>query len=232
MKFNYKYIKYYFFVLLKNYLETKTSYSQHGEDLLVDRIIKPNRINTFLDIGANDGILFSNTYKFAKDGAKGICLEPSNLTFLKLRLNHLFNFRVKCLKLAISDRVGVMYLNESGYENVLSTITSYKNKGSYSIKTITLEKLLNDSCNPNSFDLVSIDVEGFEDKVLEGAGKSLHLCKIVIIEIDKIKIDDAINHPSLSNHYPAYSNGINLILLNSNFKFNNPSSLPEGFFRC
>ena len=231
MKLNLKYKKYYFSVLLKNYFETKSSYSQHGEDLLVEQIIKPNRITSFLDIGANDGVLFSNTYKFAKGGARGICLEPSNSSFLKLRLNHLLNFHVKCYKLAISDTVGKLFLNEHGYENVLSTITSYKKNGSYSVETITLEKFLRDSSNLNSFDLVSIDVEGLEDKVLEGAGNTLHQCKILILEVDKLEIETAINHPSLSKHYPAYFNGINLILLNSHYNFSKPTNIPKGFFK-
>ena len=230
MKLNLKYLRYYSSVLLKNYFETKSSYSQHGEDLLVEQIIKPNRITSFLDIGANDGVLFSNTFKFAKGGAKGICLEPSNSSFLKLRLNHLLNFDVKCYKLAISDMVGQLFLNEHGYENVLSTITSFKKNGSYSVETLTLEKFIRDSSNLNSFDLVSIDVEGLEEKVLEGAGNSLHESKILVLEVDKIEIESAINHPSLSNHYPAYSNGINLILLNTQFNFSKPTNIPKGFF--
>ena len=75
-----------------------------------------------LDIGANDGVLFSNTYKFAKGGASGICIEPSRSSYLKLKLNHIFNFQIKCLQLAISHKEEIMFLKEDGYENVLSFI--------------------------------------------------------------------------------------------------------------
>ena len=54
-----KYTKYYFNLVLKNWFSTRMSYSQHGEDILVEKIIKRGEINSFLDIGANDGVLFS-----------------------------------------------------------------------------------------------------------------------------------------------------------------------------
>ena len=41
-------------------------------------------------------------------------------------------------------------------------------------------------------DIVSIDVEGFELNVLEGAESSLKDVKIIIIEIDKINLDQVI----------------------------------------
>ena len=53
-----------------------------------------------------------------------------------------------------------------------------------------------------------------------------------ILEIDKLSTDKLTNHPALSNHYPAYSNGVNLILLNYNFNFAKPKFLPSGFHTC
>ena len=63
-----KYINYYAKVLLNNWTVKKDSYAQHGEDKLVEQLL-PNGVHSFIDIGANDGVLFSNTYKFAKMGA-------------------------------------------------------------------------------------------------------------------------------------------------------------------
>lgn len=229
---NLKYTKYYFSVLINNYFFLKSTYSQHGEDCLVEQIIMPDRISSFLDIGANDGVLFSNTYKFARSGAEGICVEPSISSFIKLKLNYLFNRRVKCYRFAISNNVGQTFFKEYGYENVLSKITTQELSNSYAVKTLTISKLIKDFSKFNSFDLVSIDVEGAEDKVLDGAENSLFQSKIVILEIDKLSTDNLTNHPALSNHYPAYSNGVNLILLNHNFSFGKPKFLPNGFHTC
>ena len=51
-----RYYKYYSKILLHNWFKSKNSYSQHGEDILIESLF-PNRIKSFIDIGANDGVL-------------------------------------------------------------------------------------------------------------------------------------------------------------------------------
>ena len=103
-----RYLKYYAKILLNNWTINKDSYAQHGEDKLIELLL-PGGVNTFIDIGANDGVLFSNTYKFAKLGAKGLCIEPSISAFRKLKLNHLLHRRIKCLQGAISNKPGHIF---------------------------------------------------------------------------------------------------------------------------
>jgi hypothetical protein len=53
------------------------SYSQIGQDLEVLRKYKNKYNGYFVDIGASDGIIYSNTYLLEKRyGWKGICVEP------------------------------------------------------------------------------------------------------------------------------------------------------------
>lgn len=227
----FRYLKYYSNVLYQNWKNIKNSYAQHGEDKLVEQLL-PRRVHSFIDIGANDGVLFSNTYKFAKLGAIGLCIEPSRSSFFKLKLNHLFHCKIKCIRIGISDQVGTMFLNEDGYENVLSKFSKSYNSNSYPVETTTLDELIQRFPIFNEVDLVSIDVEGLEDNVLKGAGDSLMKAKIIIIETDKSNLEEIINHHSLRNHYSAYFNNINLILLNMNYTFNDPVKIPIGFHVC
>lgn len=62
-------------------------YSQCGQDQYVYEHFFKNITNgTFIDIGANDGITFSNTYFFEKEcGWSGICIEPIPQTFDSLK---------------------------------------------------------------------------------------------------------------------------------------------------
>lgn len=226
-----KYLKYYIGILCNNWKQSKDSYAQHGEDKLIENLL-PKRVTSFLDIGANDGVLFSNTYKFAKDGARGICLEPSRSSYFKLKLNHIFNFQTKCLQLAISHREEVMFLKEDGYENVLSNVSQNKANDNYPVKTTSLVELLKRFPKFRSPELVSIDVEGFEEKVIQGAGDSLLATKIIILEVDKSNLTNLLCLPALQNHYPAYSNGINLFLLNKKERYRKPNRLPKGFYPC
>ena len=177
-----KYIKYYYSVLLRNWFNKKDSYSQHGEDLLVEKILGC-KVNSFIDIGANDGVLFSNTFKFAKYGAAGLCIEPSPRSFKKLRLNHLFHSKIACLNYAISNRDGKIYFIEDGYEETLSRVSNSSEEGSKEIQCCTFNTVLNKYPNFKDIDLLSVDVEGHELQVFEGLDFNLHKPEVIVVEL-------------------------------------------------
>ncbi len=57
----------------------KTSYAQQGEDLIVESICGHLAIpiRTYLDIGAFDPTVASNTYLFYRKGCRGVLIEPN-----------------------------------------------------------------------------------------------------------------------------------------------------------
>ena len=225
-----RYAKYYAGILFRNWTSKKESYAQHKEDTLIELLL--GRVETFIDVGANDGVLFSNTYKFAKEGARGLCVEPSRQTFRKLWLNHLFNRRVKCLNAAVTSGGGSIYLKEDGYESILSKVLSKPSPGSYPVKSMSLEKIFKNYPYLCRADLISIDVEGHEEAVIDGVGDNALDAKIVILEVDKSDEKKILGKPALRNFSPEYSNGINLFLLNKTHDFPSISNLPEGYYLC
>ncbi len=64
-------------------------FSQNGQDQYIDQeVLKCKSDGCFLDIGAHDGISFSNTYFFEKyRNWKGVCVEANSLTFSLLKTN-------------------------------------------------------------------------------------------------------------------------------------------------
>lgn len=65
----------------------KISYSQFGEDLLVDHIFRSLAGKTnfsYLDIGTNDPVAGNNTYLFYLRGNYGVCIEPDPEIFKKI----------------------------------------------------------------------------------------------------------------------------------------------------
>jgi len=223
-----KYTKYFIGILYKNWLSYKESYAQHGEDILVEKLL--GKVNSFIDIGANDGVLFSNTYKFAKQGACGLCIEPSRVTFLKLICNHLPHIRVKCLRTAISNKEGSLHFQDSGYESVLSKVCEEHNSKTYKVKSNNLQNLLKTYPRFRQTDLISIDVEGHEKNVITGAGLDPLDAKIIIIEIDKTNLNEILKQPVLKDFEPVYTNGVNIILLNKNHHFSPIIKLPAGYY--
>jgi FkbM family methyltransferase len=63
------------------------SYAQAGEDMIVRNIFENLNVHdiTYLDIGANDPILLSNTYYFYRRGYRGVLVEPNAALCEKLR---------------------------------------------------------------------------------------------------------------------------------------------------
>ena len=223
------YLKYSLQLIWTHWREKKETYSQHGEDILVSHILE--QVDSFVEIGANDGVLFSNCYKFAKAGARGLCLEPSSKSFWKLRLNHLPHRQVKCLKLAASYSAKKLFLEEAGYESVLSKVKPTYGEGLQKIQAVSMKDIWRKYPSFKNADLLSIDVEGHENEVMKGAGKEPLDAKVIILESDKSTEQEMLSMPCLRKHRVGFANGINLLLVHKQLDFTMIKELPEGFHR-
>jgi FkbM family methyltransferase len=218
--------------------------TQHGEDILIEHILGPGSVRSFIDAGANDGVIFSNTYKFAKAGVHGLCLEPSPSTFLKLRLNHLFHLRVKCLRVAASNRCGSIPFLKDGYEEILSRVADpscsetedqSSHEPTITVPTLTLEQILHKYSRFQQTDLLSVDVEGHELQVFEGLQNCPFRARIIILETDKTEIESILSLHALNDYVPRYTNDVNLILMHkseSDSHRDSNKSLPGNFRPC
>lgn len=144
---------------------------------------KNKRDGMFIDVGAYDGILISNTYKLEKEYAwTGLCVEPNPDAFKKLRANR----SCFCAPNAIYDdpNRAVSYIKIEGYSEMLSgldvdydprhrkriqdEISMYGQKYTIEmVQPIRLQSLIDEYfARPNEIDYLSIDTEGSEVSVL------------------------------------------------------------------
>jgi len=155
--------------------KTYEQYSQGGQDIYVTRILKEKREGYFVEVGANNGYLMSNTYLLEKNyDWKGICVEAT-----PYRITELINNRPNAI--CISNAV----FSESNLEldfttcplDILNVITDYAeiavdflNQSGQIIKvnTRSLTDILNENNAPENIDYLSVDTNGSEYKVLEG----------------------------------------------------------------
>jgi FkbM family methyltransferase len=58
---------------------TQLSYAQNGEDLVIESLFRLMHIDrpTYLDIGAYEPVICSNTYFFYRKGGRGVLVEPN-----------------------------------------------------------------------------------------------------------------------------------------------------------
>jgi FkbM family methyltransferase len=194
-------------------------YSQCGEDSFLNTLFKNKRNGYYIELGALDGILYSNT-KFFEDslGWKGILIEPHPNKFDVLKNNrpnnYLFNNLVSChtdpliYKYFVDGHAAV-----SGVENTLpqSHFDIFFNKflflpqNSISITPVSLKSIIY-STNINHFDLLSLDVEGHEYEVLKSYDFSVPIDVILIEMLDSNKEkNDLCRELLLKNNYSFYS---------------------------
>jgi FkbM family methyltransferase len=130
----------------------------------------------------------SNTFELLGYGYSGIYIEPIKEFCDELALITK-NKNVKILNLGCSNKAEVipLYLGETfkqnsqiGNLNMGYTVDYVGRK----VECNTLSSILNNLSIDKEIDLMSIDVEGWEMKVLEGI-ENKHLPKLMIIEINK-----------------------------------------------
>jgi FkbM family methyltransferase len=167
-------------------------YSQHGQDQVLDKLVfKQKRAGIFLDIGANDGVTYSNTYFLEKErGWGGLCVEPLPSAFEKLKAQR----SCKMENCAVGSKDGKDVLLEiTGYSEMLSglkknyhkdhlgridqELSSHGgNKREIEITVSNVNNLLRKHALVN-VDYCNIDTEGSETEILNA------------IDFKKIRID-------------------------------------------
>ena len=166
----------------------KGSYSQKGEDLVIDKLLNYRKSGFYVDVGANDPDRFSNTKKFYKKGWMGINIEPDKKNYENFLIKRTRDIN---LNIGVSDKKSNLIFYQF-MPDALSTFSkktadSYKTQGYDFVGTArvdveTLSDIFKKYIGKNSIDLLSVDVEGFDLKVLEGNDWNRFKPKIVCIE--------------------------------------------------
>lgn len=168
----------------------KRSYAQRGEDYLILKFFEKEEPGFFLEIGALDGVRFSNCLALEKSNWKGLCIEahPYYYSFLER------NRKVTTICAAAGDTNNDKGTLLANYAGTLSTINPeiedqarkrYKGLfGGYEKITIPIRKVdsLLETNKIQNVDCVSIDVEGGELLVLGGFNVEKYAPSLFIIE--------------------------------------------------
>jgi FkbM family methyltransferase len=145
--------------------------SQEGEDKWIVNNLNLPENGTFLDIGACYPITISNTYHFEKyKGWNGLAIEPDP-TYFKL-----FSEGRNCIveNVAIHPTEKEMWFKEKSNLVV-------GEEGDFKVKCARLDDLL-EKHNITKIDLISIDVEGFEDQVWSSFDYKKYSPEVMIVE--------------------------------------------------
>ncbi len=212
----------------------KISYSQCGEDMIVDYIFKLRAVEnpTYLDIGANHPYYLSNTAYFYEKGCRGINIEANpNLAklFNEIRPNDIN------LNIGISDREEILdfYIME---DDTLSSFSKQevdqmvsvgkKYASSAKIQLTTVEKILNDHFEGCFPDFLSIDVEGLDFEILKSINYTNNSPKVICVEAAEYSVhgsgarrSELIDFLIMKGYYEYANTNLNAIMVRRDFWF-------------
>lgn len=189
-------------------------YSQYGQDKLVFELLGNKQCGNFVDIGANDGVTFSNSLFFEEKGWSGICVEPHSTIFKNLEKRR----KCKVLNACISDtNKDVTFYQVEGASHMLSGIKEFMDERHFArirreisgnggavtevkIQAITPRSLLLNH-NVSKVDFLSVDTEGCELSILK-------FFNFNEIPVACISVENGSRSPAIFKHLT--SNGFHL----------------------
>lgn len=214
----------------------KKTYSQSGEDAIISYIfnflnIDLTKIN-YLDLGANHAKFMSNTYAYYENGASGVLVEANPELIEELRnlrprdviLNRAISLGdEKEVDFYILSGDGLSTIDKKEAELAVRTNPEIYIKEVVRVKTISVAEILNMFFTEH-IDILSIDLEGIEDNILNQIDFNKYRPKVIILEnipySPKLVIEQKEGKGKilLNNDYVEYAfTGINSIYLDKQY---------------
>lgn len=158
----------------------KKTYSQSGEDAIISYVLnfleKDLTKITYLDLGANHAVEMSNTYAYYQNGCSGVLIEANPELIPELKkyrqndviINKAIAFDSK------DDKIDFYVLSGDGLStidyqeamNACKVNPGLSIKQVYQIETISIKEILETYFKEEGPTILSIDLEGIEEKIL------------------------------------------------------------------
>jgi hypothetical protein len=176
----------------------KNSYSQFGEDLVVNDFFK-NFVGRYVDIGCYHPIKYNNTALLHKKGWKGVNIDLNQKSidlFNACRKNDLN------ITACLSDKIEEVTIYLDSEFSALNSIYvdnsknfKFKDLKKISVKTKIFPELIKDN-----FDFLNIDCEGNDFKILKTIDFKRYTPKIINIEVSLDYKKDIYNYMDLNGY--------------------------------
>jgi FkbM family methyltransferase len=164
-------------------------------DFLFRQFLGERDSGTFVEIGANDGISCSNTWGLSERGWTGFMVEPITESASACRKNHKGHPLVSIHQYAIGslDDVNLSFAvagmlttaNPNLEAEYVATewATPFMTNDKIGIQSKKLDTFLAEIGIEENFDVLVVDVEGFETEVFAGFSLDLWRPKLLIVEL-------------------------------------------------
>ncbi len=168
-------------------LSSTRSYSQSGEDILLDSFLGKKQKGFYVDIGAHDHVALSNSYLFFKRGWNGIQIEPN-----PRKIEHFRKYRPGTVSLNIgigNKTTAPFYIFDlealstfSEEESKHSTSFGHKITETVTVDIVPLREVFDEHLGGNKIDFMSVDTEGYDMETLKTNDWEKYRPSFIVVE--------------------------------------------------
>ena len=173
----------YFLGIKYRYFLKKKTYSQFGEDLLIDKFFG-NYVGKYVDIGCFHPIKYSNTALLNKKGWRGVNIDLNEVSIKFFNACRKDDLNITaCLSDKKEDVVIYMDSEFSALNSIYlqnSKNFNFKQLKKKKIQTKVFSEIVEDS-----FDFLNIDCEGNDYKIIKTIDLKKYKPKLINIEVSK-----------------------------------------------
>ena len=171
----------YYYLIKSKYRTKKKTYSQFGEDLIVNKFFK-NFVGKYVDIGCYHPIKYNNTLLLYEKGWTGINID---LNQTSIDLFNVVRKNDSNILACLSDKEEEVVVY---FDNKFSALNSIytKNLDKFDIKDfkkIKVKTKIFSNLVKDNFDFLNIDCEGNDYKILRSIDLKKYNPKLICIEI-------------------------------------------------
>ena len=209
-------------ILFSNY--AKDSYSQEGEDMLLDCFLARRDSGFYVDVGAHHPQKFSNTYRLYRRGWSGLNIDANPGSMRMFRRVRPRDINIEVGVSSRRQELTYYVFNEPALNTFNKDLALERVAGIYSIikelkiPTAPLGELLDQYVPANTkIDLLTIDVEGLDYDVLRSNDWSRYSPEFVLVEcFDSLTLDQVKSDPVaallLGHHYSVVAKTMHTVL--------------------
>lgn len=213
-------------------LKGKVSYSQVGEDLIVDYLFTSLNIQqpVYLEIGTNQPIFSNNTYLFYKKGSRGVCIEPDIQMYELIKAKRPGD-TVLNIGIGLSEMREAPFYLFPGVLNAWSTFSEEEARFREVESGLTAKKVIVPLKTINSIiveyfekcpHFISLDVEGLDLEILKSMDFKRFRPDVICVETLSFsitntgqKLQDIIDFMHAQNYFSYADTHVNTIFCRS-----------------
>ena len=157
------------------------SKSQNGQDLFALLANDFKKGGVFIEFGAYDGVIFSNTHLLEREfGWSGILIDPIPAHYESMQLNRDCKLIHGAVTSGHQDSVLIEELPASDLSKFVKTRKIFKKI--HKVKAFTLQEIIDENLALSEINFLSIDIEGNDIDILKSLDLSRYKIKAVCIE--------------------------------------------------